>query len=98
MSSHDVSAYQRLLAATDAIAEVGRARNGQIQPALQHTLERLLAALDLPDGGIYTYSAHLRDLALAAVYPANGAIARQGAQLALASGLLPALAASNRTP
>jgi PAS domain S-box-containing protein len=96
--SQDVSTYQRLLAATDAISEVGRARNGQLGPALQHTLECLLAALDLPEGGIYTHAAHLTDLALAAVYPANGLIARQSDNLALTSDLLPALAASNRRP
>ncbi|HEU5102301.1 MAG TPA: GAF domain-containing protein, partial [Roseiflexaceae bacterium] len=98
MSSQDVSDYQRLLAATDAIGEVARARNGQIFAALQHGLERLLAALDLPDGGLYTYSPHLRDLTLAAVSPADGAIARQGAQLALSSDRLPALAATAHTP
>lgn len=96
--SHDVSAYQRLLAVTDAIAEVGRARNGQIRPALQQALECLLAALDLTDGGIYTHTAQLPDLALAAVYPADGSIARQGEHLALTSDMPPALAAKTRTP
>src|SRR5215207_2706940 len=98
MSSQDLPDYQRLLAATDAIGEVGRAHSGGIRPALQHALEHLLAALDLHDGGIYTYNAHMRELALAAAHPADGVIARQGAQLALTKNqqLLPALAATTR--
>ena len=63
MSNQDVPAYQRLLAATDAIGEVGRAARGQLHAALEHALGGMLAALDLPEGGIY--------LARGAVTPVN---------------------------
>jgi PAS domain S-box-containing protein len=100
MSSQDPPAYERLLAATDAIGEVGRSPSEQISHALQPALDSMLAALNLPEGGIYLASPHTQDLGLAAVHPADGVIARQGAELSLASDqqLLPALAAATRTP
>ncbi len=100
MSYQDLSAYQRLLTAADAIGEAGRAPSGQLQPALEHALGCLLAALDLPEGGIYLYSPQMHNLALAAVFPSNGGIANQGTQLWLANDqtFLPVLAAMTRTP
>ena len=99
MSNQDIPAYQRLLAAADAIGEVGRAPSGQLQPALEQALECVLAALDLPESGIYLYSPQMHNLALAAIFPSNGMIANQGAQLWLAKDqkFLPVLAALTRT-
>jgi PAS domain S-box-containing protein len=100
MSNQDIPAYQWLLAAADAIGEVGRAARGQLQPALEHALGCVLAALDLPEGGIYLYSPQMHNLALSAIFPSNGLIADQGAQLWLASDQtrLPVIAAITRTP
>jgi hypothetical protein len=50
MINQDVPAYQRLLAAADAIGEVGRAA-GQLQAALEHA-PRALAALICPSGRV----------------------------------------------
>jgi PAS domain S-box-containing protein len=100
MSNQDMPAYQRLLAAADAIGEVGRAARGQLQPALELALGGMLAALDLPEGGIYLYSPPMHNLTLAATFPPNGIIANQGALLWLANDqtALPVLAATSRLP
>jgi len=99
MSNQDVPAYQRLLAATDAIGEVGRAVPGQLHSALEHVLACVLAALDLIEGGIYLYRPQMHNLALAAIVPSNGVIANQGALLWLANDqtCLPVIAAMTRT-
>jgi PAS domain S-box-containing protein len=100
MSNQDMPAYQRLLAAADAIGEVGRATRGQLQPALEHALAGMLAALDLPKGSIYLYSPPMHNLTLAAIFPPNGMIGNQGALLWLANDQtsLPVLAATTRLP
>jgi hypothetical protein len=49
MSDLDGSAYQQLLAATDAIGAVGRASSWQLQSALGDALGCILAALGLPE-------------------------------------------------
>jgi PAS domain S-box-containing protein len=100
MSNQGMPAYQRLLAAADAIGEVGRAARGQLQPALEHALAGMLAALDLPEGGIYLYSPPMHNLTLAATVPPNGVIENQGALLWLANDqtCLPVLAATTRLP
>ena len=45
MSDQHVSAYQQLLAATDAIGEVGRASSARLKHTLKHALVCMLAAL-----------------------------------------------------
>jgi PAS domain S-box-containing protein len=99
MSNQNVPAYLRLLAAADAIGEVGRAPSADLRPALQQTLGDILAALDLPEGGMYLYSPQTHNLTLVAAVPSAGAIANQGAQLEIANNqkLLPVLAAATRT-
>ncbi|MEP7189032.1 MAG: histidine kinase dimerization/phospho-acceptor domain-containing protein, partial [Roseiflexaceae bacterium] len=100
MSNQNVLAYQQLLAATDAIGEVWRAARGQLQPALDHALAGMLAALDLPKGSIYLYSPQMHNLTLSATIPSNGIIANQARLLKLASNQtsLPVLAAVTRLP
>jgi PAS domain S-box-containing protein len=100
MSNQNVPAYQQLLAATDAIGEVWRAARRQLQPALEHALAGILAALELPEGGIYLYSSQLHNLALSAAIPSNGMIANQGTPLQLVNNqpCLPVLAAITRLP
>jgi hypothetical protein len=100
MSDSEAPAYQRLLAAADAINEIGRAARGQLPAALEHALESVLAAIDLPEGGIYLYSSQLHNLALAAAVPSNGLLANQGTQLWLANDQtsLPILAAATCMP
>ncbi|MEO7912073.1 MAG: ATP-binding protein, partial [Roseiflexaceae bacterium] len=99
MSKQDIPDYRPLLAATDAINKIERAARGQLQPALDHALEGMLAALDLPEGGIYIYSPQMHNLSLAATIPSNGLIANQGALLWLANDqkALPVRAALMRT-
>ena len=72
MSDQHVSAYQQLLAATDAIGEVGRASSARLKHTLKHALVCMLAALDLPEGAIYLYSPQMNNLALAAAVPSGG--------------------------
>nr|MDQ2996224.1 PAS domain S-box protein [Chloroflexota bacterium] len=100
MSNQNVPAYQQLLAATDAIGEVWRAARGQLQPALEHALAGMLAALDLPKGSIYLYSPQMHNLTLSATIPSNGILANQATLLQLTSNQtsLPVLAAVTRLP
>ena len=100
MSDQHVSAYQQLLAATDAIGEVGRASSARLKHTLEHALVCMLAALDLPEGAIYLYSPQMNNLALAAAVPSGGVIANQGTQLRLTNDqmFLPVIAAMTHTP
>ncbi len=86
MSISDVTSYQRMLSATDAISNVGHAHSEQLPGLLQLALNQILAALELPDGGIYLHRPHLNDLTLVAEWPRAGLVARQGAQLLLTPG------------
>jgi PAS domain S-box-containing protein len=100
MSYQNVSAYQQLLVATDAIDEVGRASIGQLHPALKHALVCFLAVLDLPEGAIYLYSSQMHNLGLATAVPSGGVLASQGTQLPLTNDqmFLPVMAAMTHTP
>jgi PAS domain S-box-containing protein len=100
MSDHQAPDYQRLLAAADAISETGQATRGQLPAVLQQALESVLAALDVPEGGIYLYGSQLHTLTLAAAVPPNGLIVKQGTRLWVANDQtsLPVLAAATCIP
>jgi len=86
MSISDVTNQQRVLSATDAISSVGHAQSEQLPGLLRLALKQILAALELPDGGIYLHRPHLNDLMLVAEWPRASVVARQGKHLPLTSG------------
>jgi PAS domain S-box-containing protein len=100
MNTKDVTDYERLLAATDAIGEVGRAASDELQPTLGMALECILAALALAEGAIYLHSAPSASLALVAVRPVDGVCGCQGAELRFSDNpaSLPVLVATTRNP
>src|SRR5689334_22090699 len=83
MNDHDATDYLRLLDATDAIAAIGLSQNGPLPHLLQAVLDRVLAAIGLPDGGLYLLGAQSRALILVAALPKDGAVAAQGARIPL---------------
>ncbi len=100
MSNLDTTYYERLLAATDAIGNLGQVQSVQLSRLLGRALEQILAALGLTDGGIYLYQPHAHALALAAACPEAGAVAGQGAQLSIDRDhqRIPVLAITTREP
>jgi PAS domain S-box-containing protein len=90
--------YERLLEATDAIGEIGNATEGRLEHALGVGIERILAALELPNGRIYLLNSHTSELVLVAARPEDRAIAHEGDLLLSSNDQWSMLAATTHEP
>lgn len=91
---------ERMLNALDAIGDVARAGGRRARRALRLALERMLAVLDMIDGGIYLYDYQMRDLVLSVTHLSDGIVAQQCARLSLDEHAtsIPVRAATLRRP